>query len=104
MDKKDQAVLQMLGLATKAGKTVTGYENCKNAIKSGKAKMVIIAQDASVSTIQPLIDLCGYHKVRYDIMADKEKIGIFTGKQNRAVAVVTDRNLALALTGLRDAT
>ena len=40
----------MIGLATKAGKTVTGEFMSEKAVKEGKACLVIVASDASDNT------------------------------------------------------
>jgi len=33
---------RLLGLATRAGKVITGAELCEKAVKSGKAKLIIL--------------------------------------------------------------
>ena len=43
-------VLSLIGLAMKAGQVVSGEFSVEKCIKSGKAKLVIIATDASENT------------------------------------------------------
>ena len=40
----------MLSLCQRAGRLVSGELPCENAVKSGKAKLLIIAEDASANT------------------------------------------------------
>jgi len=40
----------LIGLATKAGKIVSGGEGCEKALKRGSVKLVLVAQDASDNT------------------------------------------------------
>ena len=46
--EKDKA-LRLLGLATRAGKVITGIELCEKAVKSKKAKLVIITKETAKS-------------------------------------------------------
>ena len=43
-------VLRMVGIATKAGKVASGEFMTENAVKSGIASLVIVAEDASENT------------------------------------------------------
>ena len=43
-------ILNLIGLAMKAGKVVSGEFSVEKCIKSGKARLVIIATDASENT------------------------------------------------------
>ena len=45
MDSK-QKVLNMIGLATRAGKVKSGEFSTEKAVKSGRARLVIVAEDA----------------------------------------------------------
>ena len=42
--------LRMLGLAARAGKVITGLDMCEKAVRRGKAKLIVIAEDAADST------------------------------------------------------
>ncbi|BAL61920.1 ribosomal protein L7A family [Melissococcus plutonius DAT561] len=46
----DQKILNLLGLATKAGKIVTGEELTIKDIRNQKTALVFIAKDASKNT------------------------------------------------------
>ena len=96
------AVLGMIGLATKAGKTATGNEACDLAVKSAKAKLVIIAQDASENTKKPVIRSCENNNVAIKEFSTKESLGKFTGKPVRAVVAITDSGFANRIIELID--
>ena len=44
---KNNRVLSLIGLATKAGKTVSGEFSTEKSVKTGKGLLVIVAEDAS---------------------------------------------------------
>ncbi len=50
MENKNQKFLNLLGLAMRAGKLVTGEELTLKDIRANKAKFVFVAQDASENT------------------------------------------------------
>jgi ribosomal protein L7Ae-like RNA K-turn-binding protein len=80
----------MLGLATKAGKVVSGEFSTEKAIKSGNAYLVIVAEDASDNTRKSFSDSCSYYQVPFAVYGTKEILGHCIGKQMRASLAVTD--------------
>jgi len=90
----EKKILQMLGLATKAGKIVTGTQACSIAIKRKKTKLVIIAGDASENAKSPAINLCNANGAEYVLFSTKDDLGHFTGKSERAIAAITDEGFA----------
>jgi ribosomal protein L7Ae-like RNA K-turn-binding protein len=93
MDK----ILSFIGLATKAGKTLSGEFSVENAIRDGKAKLVIVAGDASDNTKKKFRDKCAYYKVDIREYSDKSGLGSATGAQFRAVIALTDSGFAKSL-------
>ncbi len=87
-------ILGLIGLATKAGKTACGQAACEEAVKGGKAKLVLVASDASENTREPILTLCRLRGVPARDYATKEQLGAYTGKALRAAAAVTDAGLA----------
>ena len=82
-------LLSLLSLATKAPKTVGGEVQVENAVKDGKASLVIISSEASKNTRKKFTNMCSYYKVPLYIYGTKEELGRFTGKEFRAsVAVI----------------
>ena len=87
--------LQMIGLARKAGYVVLGEEGCIKAIKRNKAKLCIIADDASGNTKKRITDKCKNKGIEYLFYGTKESIGNCLGK--KIVAVVSIKNEGFAL-------
>ena len=61
MSKRDK-VLSLIGLAMKAGKCVSGETMTESETKSGKAKFVIVAGDASENTKKKFGDMCKFYR------------------------------------------
>lgn len=89
--------LSMLGLATKAGRTVTGEFSTENAIKEGTACIVIVAKDASANTKKKFQNMCHYYHVKIREFSDKISLGKACGKEFRATLAVTDVGFAKAI-------
>lgn len=90
MDK----VLSMIGMAKRAGKTDAGSFLCEKAIKSGAAKLVIMAEDISEASAKQIINACSHKKIKYITYADKDSLGTFTGGGDRAVVSINDESFA----------
>jgi ribosomal protein L7Ae-like RNA K-turn-binding protein len=90
----DEKIYSFLGLAKKAGKVFTGDDTCERLIKTQKACVTVIAQDASPNTVKKFTDKCKSRDVPLKIFGTKELLGRFTGKEIRAVLVITDNGFA----------
>ena len=93
----ENKILSYLGLATKAGKLVSGEFMTEKAVKEGKAKIVIVAEDASDNTKKMFSNMCEFYHVSLYIMSNKETLGRAIGKQFRASVAVLDTGLANAI-------
>ena len=89
--------LSLLGLAAKAGKIVSGEFATENAVKSGKAFLVLVAEDASDNTRKKFKDMCTYYEVPFYRSGTKEELGSAIGKEYRASLALTDENFAVAM-------
>lgn len=95
-------IYSFLGLATKAGKTVSGEDTCERAVKSGKAKLVIVAVDASDNTKKKFSDICAYRGIDIRYFGNKDLLGKYTGKDKRAVVAVAEEGFAKKLKEMID--
>ena len=93
-------ILSLLGLATKAGKVVSGEFSTENGIKDGKVKLAIVAEDASDNTKKLFTDKGAFYKVPVFVYGTKDDLGHAIGKEMRASAGVTDAGFAAKLTEL----
>lgn len=94
---KQNKALSMLGIATKAGKVVTGEFSTEKAVKEGKAFLVVVAEDASQNTKKKFRNMCSYYKVTMKEFADKDSLGAACGKEFRASLAVIDEGLGKAV-------
>lgn len=90
-------VLSMLGIAAKAGSVVSGEFSTEKAVKSGKAYLVIVAEEASANTRKHFTDMTAFYRVPCYFYGDKERLGGCIGKEFRASLAITDENLARAV-------
>lgn len=96
MDSR-QKVLNLIGLATKAGKTASGEFSTEKAVKTGKARLVIVSEEASDNTKKMFTNMCTYYKVPICVFGGKEELGRAMGKEMRASMAVLDEGLANAV-------
>ncbi len=78
-----------IGLCMKAGKAQSGAFAAENAIKAGKAKLVLLEESASEATKTHYEQLCAAHGVPFYLT---ETVGRAIGKDSRIVMAVTDTN------------
>jgi ribosomal protein L7Ae-like RNA K-turn-binding protein len=87
-------IYSFLGLATKAGKLISGEETCERALKSGKVYLVIVSADASDNTKKKFSDMCKYRGIEIKYFGQKELLGRHTGKGVRSVVAVTEKGFS----------
>lgn len=86
--------LGLLGIATKAGKIVAGSEIVTESIKFKKAKLVIVAEDASDKTKKNFEYLCNKYEIKIIICETIDNLSMAIGKKNKAILCVKDKNFA----------
>jgi ribosomal protein L7Ae-like RNA K-turn-binding protein len=91
---KNNKGLSYLGLAMRAGKLTTGDEGVMSSIRSGEAKLVMIASDASDNALKKYTDKCSFFKIPYLVSYSREQLGASIGKVERVVIAVTDSGFA----------
>ena len=92
--KKRDKILSLIGLATKAGRCISGETMTESETKAGKAKLVIVASDASENTKKKFQDMCKFYKVPICIYGDKDTLGHAMGKEFRASLAILDEGFA----------
>lgn len=95
---KQNKVFSLAGLAMKAGKVASGEFATEKAVKSGLARLVLVAEDASDNTKKMFANMCDYYKVPLYFYGDKETLGAAIGRQYRASLALTDEGFAKAVT------
>uniref|UniRef100_UPI0040575948 L7Ae/L30e/S12e/Gadd45 family ribosomal protein n=1 Tax=Agathobacter sp. TaxID=2021311 RepID=UPI0040575948 len=87
----------MLGIAAKSGNVVSGEFSTEKAVKSGKAYLVIVSEEASANTLKMFTNMTNFYEVPMQVFGTKEELGRYIGKQFRASLAITDENLANAV-------
>ena len=87
-------VLSLVSLATKAGKTVSGEFCTEKEVKTGRAALVIVADDASANTKKKFQNMCDFYEVPIFFYKDKDALGHAMGKEFRASLAVLDEGFA----------
>ncbi|NLH57971.1 MAG: 50S ribosomal protein L7ae [Clostridiales bacterium] len=87
----------LLGICQKARKLVSGSTVCEKAIRTGKAKLIIISEEASEETVNKYKRFSDRYKLPLVKVASKEQLGRSIGKVSRTVIVITDSSLSKLL-------
>ncbi len=93
MDK----VLGMIGLARRAGRIECGGEQTIAAVRTGKAKLVVIADDISQNSRKAITDCCRHYGVKYITYSVKDELGKAVGRSWCAAAAIMDPGFADAI-------
>ena len=96
MDNR-QKVINLIGLATKAGKTVSGEFSTEKAVRSKKAYLVMVSKEASDNTKKMFTNMCTYYRVPICYFGKKDELGHAMGKEMRASLAVVDKSFAEAI-------
>lgn len=94
---QNSKVSSLIGLATKAGKTVSGEFMTEKSVKEGKAYLVMIAEDASDNTKKKFRNMCEFYQVPICFFSEKESLGHAMGKEIRASLAILDEGFAKAI-------
>ncbi|MFM1650859.1 YlxQ family RNA-binding protein [Brevibacillus sp. B_LB10_24] len=90
----NQKLGQLLGIAMRARKIITGEELVIRAIRTKRAHLVLLASDASSNTAKKVSDKCSYYGVPFCMLFDRYEIGRAIGKDARVAVAVVDAQIA----------
>lgn len=90
----DAKALSALGMAMRAGKLATGDDTAMKAVRQGKAKLVLLAADASDNTRKKYRDKCATYGVKLVEAFDRYALGAAIGKADRVIVAVLERGFA----------
>lgn len=94
----DSKIKSYIGLCTKAGGLSSGEFSVLNAIQKGKAKLVIVATDASENTKKKFNDKCKYYNVNIVHYSTKEELSKILGQKQRSCIVIINKDFYKAIT------
>ena len=84
----------LIGLSMRARRCTSGEMMTENETKAGKAKLVIVASDASENTKKKYRDMCKFYRVPICFYGDKDTLGHAMGKEFRASLAILDEGFA----------
>ena len=94
---KPNKVMSLLGIAMKGRMAASGEFQTLDAVRTGKAKVVLIAGDASDNTKKLFRDKCTFYQVPVFEYGRKEDLGRAIGKDLRSSVAICDEGLAAAV-------
>lgn len=94
---KQNKILSLIGLAMKAGRVVSGEFSTENAVKEGKACLVLVSEEASDNTKKKFQNMCTYYRVPIYLYGTKIELGRAMGKEFRASLAITDAGFSNAI-------
>ena len=83
-----------LGLATKAGKLITGYNTCLDMIPRGKLKLVLLADDVGDNTRKKFEQKCESYGIPCRIGIGASEMSKACGKSDKGVFGIVDKGFA----------
>lgn len=89
----EQKILNLLGIARRAGRLLSGEEMVIEAIRKQKPTLVIVASDASQNTLKRIKDKSTYYHVPCIELATRLQLSQAIGQQ-RSVIALTDVGFA----------
>ena len=84
----------LMGICRKANLASSGEFAVTEAVSAGKARLVIIAEDASDNTKKKFRNKCDWYKVPVIIYETKDNLGHWIGCSERSVVSINDEALA----------
>lgn len=92
--KTEQAILNLLGIASSARQVVSGEEQVVKEVRGQSAKLVILSTDASKNTQKKLRDKCNSFNVELHEFGTRDVLGHATGRENRVSLAIMDKGFA----------
>ena len=97
-NSREEKLLGMLGLCIRARRAVCGTVNVCEALKAGKAVLVVTASDNSAATEKRLFDRASFYGVKIiKTNLTSAEIGAATGKSLVAAMAINDASMASAV-------
>jgi len=93
-------ICSFMGMAVKAGQAVSGTFMSDKAIKTGRARLVLVAKDASENTKKGFRDAGKFYEAVVKEIGTKELLGKFSGKKERTAVAITGESFANKLVSM----
>ncbi|MGI5891484.1 MAG: RNase P modulator RnpM [Bacillota bacterium] len=97
LSDKDEKIANYIGLAQRAGKIIAGDAMAISAVKSKKAKLVIVANDAATQVKRDFEMACESRKINVYYWQNKVVLGYIVGKSARGALAILDAGFAMVI-------
>lgn len=95
-------ILNLIGLAQRAGKLISGEAFCIEAIRKHEALVILLASDAGINTTKRIIDKANFYQVSVISDFTSKELSTAIGKNNRMVIGVIDPGFAKKIKEIGD--
>ena len=101
-EERIDRLCKMIGLAKRASRLQCGTEMCCEAVRAGKARLVLLAENVSENTKKKVQNCCTYYRSACQMLPiDADRLSHAVGNSMSLAAVaVTDDGFAQAITAL----
>ena len=89
--------LALLGMARRAGALAYGTGSTRRALKEGRARLILFAQDASETQRYKVMKLLRHETTPRATLGTREALGLAVGSAPVSAVAVTDKELAKEL-------
>ena len=86
--------LRLIGLCRRSGNCACGATATEYAIKSGKAKLLIITEDCGSATKEKFTGFAEKNQVKILVAFDKQTLGKSVSYKELSLVCITDENFA----------
>jgi ribosomal protein L7Ae-like RNA K-turn-binding protein len=90
-------VLQLLGLAARAGAVVPGTQQVRESVRAGRVQFALVAEDLTATGRDKLVPLLEGREVSYAVGYSRDELGRSVGRGPLAAVGVTDPGFARRL-------
>jgi ribosomal protein L7Ae-like RNA K-turn-binding protein len=78
----------------KAGAVSSGEQSVEDAVHKDKARLLIVAEDASANTRKKMRNMAAYFEIPLIVLGTKEELGHCVGKNYRSMLAVLNQGFA----------
>lgn len=89
--------LRLLGLARRAGAVAPGTDATRRSIRSGEARLILLAEDASRSQLEKIERTQGNQAIPRAFLGDRATLGAAVGRAPASAVAVTVPSFAKEL-------
>jgi len=98
----NRKIISYLGFAKKSGNLVAGVNTCTFALKKGKVKLMVLAEDISENSEKKIMKEIRRYGVNYVKYGNSDEMSHAIGSEGRNVFAICDDNFAKVICDVID--